>query len=115
MFPQLHGLGYSRDATCYGISFLQEAHACLAHPVLGPRLQEATRAMLKASGQSLAAIPGAPDDQKFCSCMTLLAQASPEEDALFSKGLARWCGGAMDEATLRLTGLSKPERKDDGP
>ncbi|WP_366931303.1 MULTISPECIES: DUF1810 family protein [unclassified Nitratireductor] len=44
MFPQLHGLGRSRDATCYGISFLQEAHACLAHPVLGPQLQEATRA-----------------------------------------------------------------------
>ncbi len=115
VFPQLRGLGRSRNATYYGISSLEEARAYLAHPLLGPRLQEATRVMLKAPGQSLAAILGHPDDQKFCSCMTLFTLVSGERDAPFSSALARWCGGAMDEATLRLTGSTEPERKLDDP
>ncbi|MEQ9245335.1 MAG: DUF1810 family protein [Nitratireductor sp.] len=40
---------------------------------------------------------------KFCSCMTLFALASQGSETLFSDALARWCGGQMDAATLRLT------------
>ncbi|QZZ37449.1 DUF1810 domain-containing protein [Nitratireductor kimnyeongensis] len=113
VFPQLRGLGRSRNATYYGISSLEEARAYLKHPVLGPRLQEATTVVLKASGQSLAAILGRPDDQKFRSCMTLFALVSRKGEDLFSSALARWCGGTMDDATLRLAGLTVREQEAD--
>ena len=47
------------------------ARAYLAHPLLGPRLVECTRAMLAVENRSLHAIFGSPDDLKFCSSMTL--------------------------------------------
>ena len=42
VFPQLRGLGRSPMAQLYGIADLAEARAYLAHPVLGPRLRDAT-------------------------------------------------------------------------
>ncbi|MHA7883074.1 DUF1810 domain-containing protein [Nitratireductor rhodophyticola] len=104
VFPQLRGLGRSPTAKYYGLSSLEEARAYLAHPVLGSRLRDVTCVMLEVPGQSLRAILGTPDDLKFCSCMTLFALASQKSETLFSDALARWCGGQMDEATLRLTG-----------
>ena len=44
IFPQLAGLGRSMSARFYGISGAGEAHAYLAHPLLGPRLIECTEA-----------------------------------------------------------------------
>jgi uncharacterized protein (DUF1810 family) len=46
VFPQLRGLGWSRTAHHYGISYIAEAQAYLAHPVLGPRLEECVRLVL---------------------------------------------------------------------
>ena len=46
VFPQLRGLGSSPMAYRFGIASLDEARAYLAHPVLGPRLAEATSAAL---------------------------------------------------------------------
>src|SRR3954470_11053477 len=69
VFPQLKGLGASTTAQFYGIGSLAEARAYLAHPVLGPRLEACTRAVLQADGSSLHAIFGSPDDLKFVSCM----------------------------------------------
>src|SRR3712207_1394859 len=62
VFPQLSGLGRSAMATLYGIGSLDEARAYLAHPLLGPRLVECTRAVLAIEGRSLHAIFGSPDD-----------------------------------------------------
>ena len=46
VFPQVAGLGSSPMAQRYAIASLDEARAYLAHPVLGPRLRECTRAAL---------------------------------------------------------------------
>src|SRR5215467_16094116 len=53
VFPQLRGLGRSLMAEYYGISSLAEARAYLAHPVLEPRLDLCTRALLEIEAPSL--------------------------------------------------------------
>ena len=50
IFPQLAGLGRSATARLYAISSLAEAHAYLAHPLLGARLRECTRVVNELSG-----------------------------------------------------------------
>jgi uncharacterized protein (DUF1810 family) len=40
VFPQVTGLGQSAMARRYAIASREEALAYLAHPILGPRLQE---------------------------------------------------------------------------
>lgn len=104
IFPQLAGLGASGMARTYAITGLQEAQAYLAHPVLGPRLQECTAAVLATDGKPLSTIFGYPDDLKFCSSMTLFAEASgpspAADNAIFSNALAKY--GATDTRTLTL-------------
>lgn len=86
----------------YALSSLDEARAYLAHPVLGPRLKECTRAALDAPG-SAHDLFGSPDDMKFRSCLTLFAEAAPEE-RLFADALDRFYGGERDERTLERIG-----------
>jgi len=102
IFPQLRGLGRSSMAEHYGISSLAEARAYLAQPVLGPRLDLCTRAVLESKAASLHAIFGSPDDIKFRSCVTLFAIASEEDNNPFQRVLDRWCDGRPDERTLAL-------------
>lgn len=102
VFPQLKDLGRSETAKLYGITSLDEARAYLAHPVLGARLEEATRAVMESGAPSLHALFGAPDDMKFRSCMTLFAQASAHVPNLYSEALARWSDGEFDSRTLDL-------------
>ena len=104
VFPQLRGLGHSAMAKRYGIGSLDEARAYLAHPLLGPRLIECTRAVLAIEGRSLHAIFGSPDDMKFCSSMTLFSLAPEEDEIVFRQALDRFCDGRADERTLALLG-----------
>ena len=103
VFPQVDGLGSSPMARRYAIVSLAEARAYLADPVLGPRLREVTAAVLATQDRSLGDIFGSPDDLKFCSSMTLFAEAGGAEE-LFREALRRFCGGAPDAATLRRIG-----------
>ena len=100
VFPQMRGLGFSSNAQFYGIASLDEARDYLAHEVLGPRLRECTQAVLDVQGQSLEAILGGVDAQKFRSSMTLFLRASGE--AIFREALDRYCGGIEDERTVVL-------------
>lgn len=75
IFPQIRGLGESDTSRFYAISGLGEAKAYLDHDVLGPRLVEATQAVLD-NKQPLRKIFHSPDDLKFKSSMTLFAAAS---------------------------------------
>jgi uncharacterized protein (DUF1810 family) len=102
VFPQLRGLGRSSTAAFYGIASLDEARAYLAHPVLGPRLREATHAVLRHAGRSALEIFGSPDDLKFRSSMTLFAIAAEDAGEPFAEALRQFYGGAADEATERL-------------
>jgi len=103
VFPQLRGLGRSAMADRYGIADLDEARDYLLHPLLGPRLDECTRAMLAHAGTPLGAILGSPDDLKFVSCMTLFDAAGGSKQR-FERALQAFNGGHPDAATLRLLG-----------
>ena len=99
IFPQIAGLGRSAMAQRYAISSLDEAKAYLNHPILGSRLRECTRLVLTVEGRSAYEILGSPDDMKFHSCLTLFAQAAPE-DPIFRDALAKYFAGAEDSLTL---------------
>jgi uncharacterized protein (DUF1810 family) len=101
VFPQLRGLGRSPAAREYGVVSLEEARAYLAHPVLGPRLQECATALLGAEGRSAEQILGGVDAIKLRSSMTLFARADPGE-GLFREVVARYYGGEWDGATDAL-------------
>ncbi len=98
IFPQLAGLGRSETSRFYGIASLDEAHAYLDHPVLGPRLRECVDAVLATSGATADQIFGSLDAMKVRSSMTLFHRAAPEEP-LFVEVLERFYGGVADAAT----------------
>ncbi len=108
VFPQLRGLGRSPTAEFYGIASFDEAQAYLAHPTLGSRLEQATRAVLGVQGRTLHEIFGSPDDMKFRSSMTLFALATGQAGSPYHEALVRWCDGRMDDATVRLVGAPPP-------
>lgn len=81
IFPQLVGLGNSSIAKTYALADLQEAIDYLAHPILGQRLIECTRAVWEPP-EPINEIFGHPDHLKFRSCMTLLLR--PAKPAVFS-------------------------------
>ncbi len=101
VFPQLRGLGRSAVAQHYGLAGLAEARDYWHHPVLGPRLKECTACVLGVAGRTAAQIFHAPDDLKFCSCLTLFEAAAPDEP-VFKRGLERYYGGTRDSRTLAL-------------
>jgi uncharacterized protein (DUF1810 family) len=103
VFPQIAGLGRSPTAQFYALASLDEARAFLAHPVLGPRLVEATTAVLGHPGRSTEAIFGPVDAMKFRSSMTLF-EAAADDPAVFARALDIFCGGVRDAATLDILG-----------
>lgn len=105
VFPQLRGLGRSATAERYGIASLAEARAYLAHPLLGPRLEAATRAALGHAAITAHELLGSPDDLKLRSSMTLFDLASGGEDNPYRAALRRFHAGEPDPATLSLLGL----------
>jgi uncharacterized protein (DUF1810 family) len=103
VFPQLAALGRSPTAKAYGLSGTEEAAGYLAHPVLGPRLVEAARAMLGNAGRPAEAVLGPVDAMKLRSCATLFA-APPGAPPEFRALLDAFWGGEGDPLTLGLIG-----------
>jgi uncharacterized protein (DUF1810 family) len=101
VFPQIAGLGQSATSRRYAISSLAEARAYIEHPVLGPRLEECSRALAERTGASARDIFGGIDAMKLRSSMTLFHRADPD-NPLFSEVLDRYFGGEPDAATDRL-------------
>ena len=104
IFPQLQGLGRSDMAIWYGLPDLEAAEEYAAHPVLGMRLREITRALLHLEETDIHCILPYPDDLKVCSCMTLFALAMPNEP-IFRQVLDKYYGGKPCEKTLALLGF----------
>jgi uncharacterized protein (DUF1810 family) len=103
IFPQVAGLGHSAMAQRYALADLAEARAYLAHPVLGQRLIECTKAMLGWAGKRDAvAILGQIDALKFASCMTLFEAAGGSE--VFAMAFDAFYVGDRDTRTLALLG-----------
>jgi uncharacterized protein (DUF1810 family) len=101
VFPQLAALGHSPTAKHFGLQSREEARAYLAHPVLGPRLREATRLVNALEGRSAFDIFGSPDELKFRSSMTLFARAA-QDGAEFREALERYYQGVEDPLTVGL-------------
>ncbi|WP_296106641.1 DUF1810 domain-containing protein [uncultured Agrobacterium sp.] len=101
IFPQIRGLGRSETARFYAISGRPEAEAYLAHPVLGSRLEDCTRAMLSHADLSANDILGSPDDLKFHSSMTLFSEIAGQSP-LFRGALELFYRGAQDRQTLGI-------------
>lgn len=99
IFPQIAGLGSSSMAQRYAIASLDEARAYLAHPVLGKRLEECTKAVLRHGNRTAYQIFNTPDDLKFRSSMTLFHRAAPD-NPLFTKALEMFYGGLEDPKTV---------------
>ena len=103
IFPQIAGLGHSPMAQHYAIQSLDGARAYLAHPLLGCRLRECTRAVLPWSKMRRAEkIFGRIDAVKLRSSLTLFDRVEPE--SCFALGLAAFFAGERDEHTLALLG-----------
>ena len=109
MFPQIAGLGFSAMAQRFAIASREEAIAYLAHPVLGPRLQECTRLVLDLKGKSIHDILGSPDDLKFRSSMTLFGAVS--QDPLFSQAIAKYYPDGNDPATADILARLDPKHE----
>ena len=101
IFPQLRDLGHSAMAQHYGLASLEEARAYLAHPVLGPRLEDCTALLDAVQGRTAEEILGPVDALKFRSCLTLFA-AAREGDSVFRRALDHYYGGKPDPRTLAL-------------
>ena len=105
IFPQIAGLGHSALAKRYAIASLEEAVAYLDHPLLGPRLRECTDLVMAVKNRSINQIFGSPDDMKFCSSMTLFAQAA-QDNAMFRNAIERYYSCRFDQATLDILGAA---------
>lgn len=103
VFPQIAGLGRSDMARFYAIADLTEARVFLAHPVLGPRLAEATDAVLAHAGRlSAEALLDSIDAIKLRSSMTLFeAAAEGETRSRFAAVLDGFYDGERDPETLQ--------------
>lgn len=101
IFPQLAGLGRSATAVRYAISGMDEARAYAGHPVLGPRLREASAAVLDAPAATAADLLGGIDATKLRSSMTLFELADPDEP-VYGRVLERYYTGERDHSTLDL-------------
>ena len=101
VLPQLRGLGTSQMSIRYGLQSLAEARDYLAHPILGPRLRECVRTLNALRESDPVAMLGGIDAVKLRSCLTLFAEASPEE-SLFREGLEKYFQSEPDAVTLSL-------------
>ncbi len=103
IFPQMQGLGESEIAKFYGIRNRKEAEEFLAHPILGTRLKEITKAVLQHRDKTPLEIFGNPDNLKFHSSITLFNAVSPAADQnVFAEALDLFFAGIQDSLTLTL-------------
>jgi uncharacterized protein (DUF1810 family) len=114
VFPQICGLGMSPISRRYAISSLEEARRYLAHPVLGPRLEECTRILTGLDDRTAQDIFGSTDAMKLRSSMTLFARANPA-NPLFGEILDRYFGGHADDATDARLSLGARPLENEGP
>jgi len=106
VFPQLKGLGRSETAMRFGITNMEEARAYLAHPVLGPRLDECVQTLLEHGNLSASQIFGSPDDLKLHSCLTLFNEVH-SKPALFQRALDQLFDAEPDYRTIHLLQASR--------
>jgi uncharacterized protein (DUF1810 family) len=114
VFPQMSGLGSSRQSDFYGITGLDEARAYLAHPLLGPRLHECAETLLALDPSlSASAIFRSPDDLKLRSSLTLFGQAAGP-GSIFERLLLKYFAGVADDLTLLMLRVGDARPREPG-
>ena len=103
IFPQIIGLAQSRTSIFYSIQNLEEASLYMADETLSAHMNEICNALLELDGNDAHKIFGYPDDMKLHSCMTLFAQACPDND-IFKKVIDKYFEGEEDRRTIELIG-----------
>jgi uncharacterized protein (DUF1810 family) len=103
VFPQIKGLGFSETSMFYAIKDIQEAEEFLNHPVLGSRLIEISKELLKLESNNAHQILGSPDDIKLHSSMTLFSSL-PGASPAFEEVLRKFFNGEKDNKTLQILG-----------
>lgn len=101
IFPQISGLGMTAISKRYSIKSIKEAKAYYEHPYLGKNLRDISEVLLTLQTNDPYEVFGSPDDLKLRSCMTLFAEAVPEEE-VFQKVLDKFYDGKKDERTLAI-------------
>jgi uncharacterized protein (DUF1810 family) len=101
IFPQVKGLGFSQTSKYYAIEDINEAAEFLKHPVLGGRLINISKELLKLATNNATNIFGGPDDLKLKSSMTLFS-CVPDSDPVFQQVLDKFFDGTKDENTLKI-------------
>ena len=104
IFPQHKDLGRSSTAKFYGISDLKEAEQYLRHQILGERLKEISKELLKHKGKSAIEIFGEVDALKLKSSMTLFEIIEP--NSVFHEILEEFYQGDKDNYTLKLLAMN---------
>lgn len=101
IFPQIAGLGFSHYSVHYAIQNIEEAALYLQHPILGKRLIEISKELLKINGKTANETFGKPDDLKLKSCMTLFSLLD-NPNPVFNQVLLKYFHGAQDAKTIKL-------------
>jgi len=101
IFPQIYGLGFSETSKFYALKSDAEATQYLNDPVLGSRLVQISKELLKLPTNDAHEIFGNPDHLKLKSSMTLFA-ALPGADPVFQAVLDKFFNGESDQRTLEL-------------
>lgn len=96
IFPQLQGLGYSEMSKHYAIKDIDEAERFLKHPILGSRLINICKELLKLKSNDAHKIFGSPDNLKLQSCMTLFSSVI-NTDPVFELVLEKFFNGVKDK------------------
>jgi uncharacterized protein (DUF1810 family) len=103
IFPQIKGLGFSETSRYYAIEDIKEAEEFLNHPILGSRLIEISKELLKLESNNAHQILGSPDDIKLHSSMTLFSSV-PGASSVFEDVLRKFFNGEKDNKTLQILG-----------
>lgn len=88
IFPQLKGLGYSRNSFYYGIDGVEEARAYIEDEELRDNLFLCCNLLLDSKSNDIIAIVGDIDAKKIKSCMKLFDSVS--DDDIFQKVLDKF-------------------------
>ena len=99
IFPQIKGLGHSVRARRFSLQSLEQAQEYLQHEVLGTRLLECSKLLLKHPNKSALEIFGTPDNLKLHSSLTLFALAD-DKDSVFEQLLQQFFAGKPDVKTI---------------
>ena len=100
IFPQIKGLTPDPVTEYFGLDGYDEASAYFSHPILGERLQEITKALLKLNTNDPVSVFGMVDAFKLRASMTLFEAVTGNE--IFTKALEKFCLDKRDNPTLSL-------------